>query len=199
MPLVHTWRGAAKYSLARSASGGEVSAESFTSLDRLLDALPDDGEIRVRHGIYLGKSRGPVSRFEEEQRTVRVSCWIHAVRFGTMADKNEEDIQLILGSSADSASARYLVAEIPGALTGSIDEPLFASARKQLTDMFPSTPISSRFQRVAPASVEIEGSLFFDGMRGVGRLSAWGADWARLSTVWEIHPVTSIAATVALR
>lgn len=159
--------------------------------------LPEDGEIRVRNGIYSGPDAiAHEERLEEERRNVRVTCWLYAIRHDTTDIKREGDIQLVLGSTNDATTAAFLIAEIPAAdpnLTTGADP--FENTRRSLGILLPTYTITSEFRPMLPMSVTVEGSLFFDGQRSTESSGDTGPGWAKLTTVWEIHPLTAIAQT----
>lgn len=191
------WRGLLKRSVAESSPGVPARPEVFTTLGGLMRTLPEDGEIRVRNGIYSGPDAiAHEERLEEERRNVRVTCWLYAIRHDTTDIKREGDIQLVLGSTNDATTAAFLIAEIPAAdpnLTTGADP--FENTRRSLGILLPTYTITSEFRPMLPMSVTVEGSLFFDGQRSTESSGDTGPGWAKLTTVWEIHPLTAIAQT----
>jgi hypothetical protein len=185
------WRGQVKRSIALTSDGRNVPVENYASLTNLMKTLPDDGEVRVRYGIYNGsRTYGPVERMDVERRSVRVPCWIYAVRFDSTGDESERDIQLLVGTTNDSSRARYMIVEIPG--PNGINDELFDPPRRQLSALLQGYEMTSSFRRVQPRQAVVEGSLFFDGARSLERVNDPSGDLPIPSTVWEIHPVTSI-------
>jgi hypothetical protein len=187
-----------KRSVAQTYDGRNAPTEMYANLGALIKTLPEDGEIRVRYGIYTGsRTYGPMERMDVERRTVRVPCWIYAVKFDSAGERNERDIQILLGSSNDTSRAKYLIAEIPGPVENGLNEGIFERVRQQLGSLLPDQPLGSSFRRVTPQQVIVEGSLFFDGVRTLGRLDDPSGSMPSPATVWEIHPVTSIVAATA--
>jgi len=184
-----------KRSVAQTYDGRNAPVEMYANLGTLLNTLPEDGEIRVRYGIYNGeRTYGPMERMDVERRAVRVPCWIYAVKLDSTGDQNERDIQILVGSSNDTSRARYLIAEIPAPFASGLNEDIFERVRQQLHDLLPDVALSSSFRRITPQQVILEGALFFDGVRTLGSLNDPSGNMPSPGTVWEIHPVTSIVA-----
>jgi hypothetical protein len=171
--------------------------EHFANLGTLMRSLPEDGEIRVRYGLYPDtKTYIPQERIDPERRNIRVPCWLYAVRFDTVGKESERDIQLLVGTSNDSSSARYMVAALPGILPNTPDVTLFEQTRNQLLGLLGDYEITTTFRRMTPRQVTVEGSLFFNAARTVSTLDDPSGKVLAPSTVWELHPVTSIMAGV---
>jgi len=189
------WRGVAKRSIAIGWKGATIPIEEFSDLASFMKSLPDDGEIRVRYGIYPGpRAFEPTSRFDRERRSIRVVCWLHGIRFDTTGDENERDLRLLIGSVQDTGAAVFMYAEIPGAAPWENEGNTFESVRHQLAILVGVDTIPTGYTAIQPMQVTIEGSLFFDGRRDAGKRYDPGRERTDPLTVWEIHPVTSISA-----
>lgn len=192
MPLL--WRGVDKRSLALGRNGTPVPMEEFSDLATFMGSLPDDGEIRVRYGIYPGARTIPLSsRFDRERRNIRVVCWLHSIRFDTTADENERDLQLLIGSTEDTNTAVFMYAEIPGPAPWESERNTFEAVRRQLAVLIGADSLLPEYTVRVPVQVTIEGALFFDGARDAGRRYDPGRRRTQPLTVWELHPVTAIA------
>ena len=75
-----------------------------------------------------------------------------------------------------------------------VDQADFERVRAEIRTIVPAVDSESGgyIQVDPPASVVIQGSLFFDGEHGYGCGNCPGPSWAKPMTVWEIHPVYSI-------
>jgi hypothetical protein len=167
--------------------------EIFGSLATLLETLPADAEYGARNGTFAGsRAYDPNTRFRGEWRNVRVPCWVHAIRFDSTSDPGERDIQIVIGTSPDISRSKLMLVEIPRARPDNgPDDPRFAQARQEALRLLPPSVMEPGFHRTGARPVVVEGSLFFDGFHTAGTATAPGPDWAKPTTVWEIHPVTS--------
>lgn len=190
------WRANVRRTVATTLAGTIAPFESFTTLGALLRTLPDQGEVRVRYGIYPGaKGNAPPKRFEQERRNVAVTCWLHGVRYDSASpDENDREVQLLIGTTADTATATMMFARIPGPLRGVgvalQDE--FTIAREQLADVIGGGSPLPQWQWIPPRQIVVEGGIFFNGLRDPGIRNDAQRDPARPLTVWEITPVISV-------
>jgi hypothetical protein len=197
--LASLWRGSVSRSIAQTTSGRIAPVEHFASLNTLLRALPEDGEIRVRYGLYPDtKKYIPQERIDPERRNVRVPCWLYAVRYDTVGSASDRDIQLLVGTSNDTSSARFMIAALPGLIPNTPDVALFEQARNQLLALLGDYEITTTFRRMAPQQVTVEGSLFFNASRILSALDDPSGKALSPSTVWELHPVTAVMAGVVM-
>jgi hypothetical protein len=168
--------------------------EIHGSLSSLMETLPDDAEYGARNGIFPGNGAyDPNTRLKGEQRNVRVNCWIHAIRYDSVSDPTERDIQILIGSSSDLSRSRLMIIEIPRARANGPDDPRFERARAEVARLIPAPAAFTGYHKTVARAAVVEGSLFFDGIHTPGSPSAPGPEWAKPATVWEIHPVTSIS------
>lgn len=189
------WRANVRRTVATTAAGTVAPFESFPTLGALLRTLPDQGEVRVRYGIYPGvKGQAPAKRFDQERRNVTVTCWLHGVRYDSAsADENDREVQLLVGTTADTATTTMMFARIPGPLrgVGAALQDEFTIAREQLADVVGERP-APQWHWIPPRQVAVEGGLFFNGLRDPGIRNDAQRDPTRPLTVWEITPVISV-------
>jgi len=181
--------------VATTSAGTVAPFEAFTTLGALLRTLPDQGEVRVRYGIYPGvQKNAPAQRFEQERRNVTVTCWLHAVRFDSASgDENDRELQLLVATSADTVTATMMFARIPGPLrgVGAKLQDEFTIAREQLADVVGERP-GPQLLWITPRQIVVEGGIFFNGLRDPGIRNDAQRNPARPLTVWEITPVVSV-------
>ncbi len=188
------WRGLARRSIAEERPGLAARVEVYPGLAMLLQSLPDDGEMRVRNGIYIGPNAyAHEERLPEEARHVQVDCWLHGVRQDTSNLRFEGTIELLLGTTSDPASSRFMIAEIPAGRDLPGEPGTFEMARNGLRALIGNYPIEREFRLMIPTSVVVEGSLFFDGWRGaLAARQTTGSSAPQPITAWEIQPVVAI-------
>lgn len=188
------WRGLVRRRIAEESPGLAARTEIYPNLGMLLRSLPDDGEVRVRNGIYVGRNAYPhEDRLPEETRNVQVECWLHGVRQDTTNLKFEGNLELLVGTTDDPMTARFMIAEIPAGRDLPGEPGTFEPVRRQLRVMLGSYSIGREFKTMIPTHVIVEGSLFFDGWRTLAPpTNTTGPSAPRLATVWEIQPVVSI-------
>lgn len=188
------WRGLVRRRVAEASPGLPARTEIYPNLGMLLRSLPDDGEVRVRNGIYVGRSAyAHEERLPEENRNVQVECWLHGVRQDTTNLKFEGNIELLLGTTDDPGTSRFMIAELPAGRDLPGEPGTFEPLRRRLHALLGSYPIRSEFRRMIPIRIVVEGSLFFDGWRGLtSSSSATGPSAPQPGTVWEIQPLVAI-------
>ncbi|MBL7986658.1 MAG: hypothetical protein JNJ94_01180 [Chlorobi bacterium] len=195
LPAPAGWRANVRRTVATTTAGTVAPFEAFPTLGGLLRTLPDQGEVRVRYGIYPGvKDHALAKRFDQERRNVTVTCWLHGVRYDSAsADDNDREVQLLIGTTADTATATIMFARIPGPLrgVGAALQDEFTIAREQLADVVGERP-APQWRWITPRQVAVEGGLFFNGLRDPGIRNDAQRDPSRPLTVWEITPVISV-------
>ena len=189
-----TYRKEAKTSVVRSLSSGHVSrVHKLDNLDDLLIFLPKDVEIRKKYPDLKMHGGNPEKRKHEELFNVEVNCWIHAVKYeGGSGDK---DFHIIIGDNPDTAIAAFMNVEVSGLPdSASKNFKLLRDARKQFLNLFSDYNFTNKFKQIdPPRKVKIRGSLLFDGDHNHSCGTCPGPSFAKPGTVWEIHPVYSIA------
>ncbi len=188
------YRKNSKISIVRSASGDIVAAQHFANLRDLLNDLPPDATIRSKYHLTTSNVSNVIQeRVDEEKKNVEVDCWIHAIKFEdhSKGAGNDNDFHIIVGSSSNPATAKYMNVEVSGLpSTDGKDKDAIRGTRTKLLSMFPGKHFTDHFTLITPARhVTVRGSLFFDGGHAAG---AVGPNGKNPTTVWEIHPIVSI-------
>ncbi|MBX7217813.1 MAG: hypothetical protein K1X90_12670 [Candidatus Kapabacteria bacterium] len=195
VPPATGWRANVRRTVATTPAGTIAPFEAFATLGALLRTLPDQGEVRVRYGIYPGDRKNTqAKRFDQERRNVTVTCWLHGIRYDSASpDENDREVQLLVGTTADTATATMIFARIPGPLwgVGAALQDEFTIAREQLSDAVGTRP-TPEWRWITPRQVVVEGGMFFNGLRDPGIRNDAQRDPARPLTVWEIAPVVSV-------
>jgi hypothetical protein len=189
------YRLAVKTAVFRDAGGQIAPAEQVADIPTLLGSLPSDGAMNAKYpDLAVDASASPETklavtpfRVAEEQRNVTVPAWIWYVR-----KEADNDYHVIIGSSADPASATYMNVEVSG-LPATADDPNYTdlqNARSQLTGLVGHDPNGTLYEAFTPPlPVSVTGSLLYDGDHVPGEVGPTGH---RPQTTWEIHPVTTI-------
>jgi hypothetical protein len=168
---------------AKTSIVDDAPLQSYASVAALRATLPEDGEMREGHEPPIGKD---TPRVDEELRRVRVTAWLLA------ATKPEDnDYHLILSDTlAGDDPDRLLTAEVSGLPKSGPYRTRLRLPREQYQEHFGGEPPGSGYKVWEEVwRVRVEGSLFFDRQHKPGKVGP--AEHAP-STVWEIHPVTSI-------
>jgi hypothetical protein len=182
------YRAYSKTSIVRRLNNNVKPAKTYSSVQALLDSLPDDKSIR---DIYKSQGGMPDShRVPLELKNVTVTCWIHAVKFEG-GENGDNDFHVVIGTSADTGDHGFMNIEISGLpADDDIDFDQLKKARKDFIDLFPGENFTGQFKHINPArKVKLKGSLFFDGAHGAGCKTCPGPKWAKPQTVWELHPI----------
>jgi hypothetical protein len=216
-PFEGHFRRPVKTSLARQ-KGKIVPTKTFPDLGALLDSLVPDATMRSDHKLKVRTvaqkkaqqkgATGPLTRFPEELRNVKVTAWMCAVKYES--DKGgDNDFHVILSSAPNTSagSTRFMTSEVSGlpvkgAGTAAGDKAVLdptspdfktlTNARQQLVDFFPQQKLVSTFFKLPKATkVTVTGSLHFDSDHTAGTIGPQGM---RPQTSWEIHPVSSVIA-----
>ena len=128
-------------------------------------------------------------RVVEEERNVRVVCWLYAA-----SRENDNDYHLILGRAPGASPLRYMTMELSGlppAVASSF--PRLKSARDAYNAFFGSNrPGSSYDFYNPPIPALIEDSLFFDMSHATGTPPGPSSLRPNMPTIWEVHPITRI-------
>ncbi|HEX9505501.1 MAG TPA: hypothetical protein VGA62_05800 [Acidimicrobiia bacterium] len=187
------YRAIAKTSVVRAASGRVAPAKAFTDLNALLAFLPTDAKMRAIYPKLVVdpsasvtiKTKAPAARVPEEQRNVKVACWLYAAR-----SEGDNDFHVIVGSSRDDANATFLNVEVSGLPKAGHDRTLLQQARHHIEALLGSPPPKDRYdQRQPPLHVVVTGSLLFDADHYPHTI---GPGTHKSASVWAIHPVISI-------
>jgi hypothetical protein len=174
-------RAAAKLSIA------DGTPETFDDVRDLIATLPSKSAMVNRTPrITTDPDSGRVA---EENRNVRVRCWLYAA-----SRENDNDYHLILGRAPGVTPETYMTMEVSGLPPTDADSfiPLF-SARKSFNDFFgPDLPQSRYDFYDPPVPVIVEGSLFFDITHAHGTPPGPTSLRPNMPVIWEVHPVTRI-------
>jgi hypothetical protein len=174
-----TDRKAAKLSVAPG------STATFSTVASLLDTLPSDQSMLDHHPPISKDAKSP--RVAEEQGNVQVDAFIYAAKKET-----DNDFHIIVGDDPDSGSGRFLNVEVSGLPTGGEFKATLTAARQQFRDLVQGhLPVPTGYHRYQPPiPVTVTGSIFYDVDHLPGTV---GPSFAKPTTAFEIHPVTSIA------
>jgi hypothetical protein len=176
-----TDRKAAKLSIVDSAPQG------FDDLRDLIATLPSKTAM-VNHTPRI-TTKANSGRVDEENRNVRVRCWLYAA-----SREADDDYHLILGRAPGLTPETYMTMELAGLPPTDADSfsQLFA-ARKTFNDSFGSNlPGTSYSFFDPPIPVIVEGSLFFDITHARGTPPGPMSLRSNMPVIWEVHPVTTI-------
>ncbi len=170
-------RGAAKTSIA------EAPSEGATGLIALLNSLSDDDSMRHYHPPISKDWESP--RVQEENRNVTVNAFLYASK-----REPDGDFHVIIGSSANANSARFMNVEISGLPADGPSYAALAQARSDFKTYFADQLPGSGYDLYdTPIPVKISGSLFYDIDHAPGLV---GPSGMKPTTAWEIHPITAI-------
>lgn len=158
--------------------------ETFDDLDALADSLPADDEM-LNHQPEITPTT--MTRAVEENRNVRVTAWIYAIKY-----EADQDWHVILGTDPADGQPAFFNAEISG-LPGNAANAFnpLKNVRQALADILDNQlPSGSGYRKYkTPIPVVVDGSLFFDVDHEAGVV---GPSGMRPETAWEIHPVTRL-------
>jgi hypothetical protein len=102
--LLMRFRGVDRKGPKTSIAPGNI--QTFSSIETLIASLPDDANM-LNHTPALEKSSN--TRFSEEQRNVRVTAWIYAIKY-----ESDQDWHVILGTGPNDSTPTYFNAEVSG-------------------------------------------------------------------------------------
>lgn len=188
------YRAGPKTSIVRQGENGPIldPEKSYSDLGMLLDGLVPDSVMLEKYPDLASKWRYPNEREPEERKNVAVTGWVYAIKFEG-GKKGDNDFHVILGSSAERRTARYMTVEVSGLPSAGQDRPVLREVRQKLLELFPKEFVAGRFLRTEPPrKVAVKGSLFYDGEHDYGTRP--GPSYAKPQTLWEIHPVYSLEA-----
>lgn len=177
---------------ASKLSISNAKTEKFADLADLIATLPADKVMRTK-----GITRDATSkRVAEEDRNVRVDCYIYAA-----SREDDNDFHLILGRDPDAGGKEvYLTMELSGLPPASTKS---RAALKKARDAFNAffakhfagnLPGTSYDFYDPPIHVDVQGSLFWDASHGGAKDSKPGPQSlrAKIPNVWEVHPISKI-------
>lgn len=156
--------------------------ETFANVEALIATLPADADMRNRTPPLTKQTD---FRLPEENRNVRVTAWIYAIKY-----EADQDWHMIIGTSPQDSTPSYFNAEISGLPAN--NAPAYnklKKVRQSLAEMFAFDLPASGYWEYEPFRVIVEGSLFYDIDHPAG---AVGPAATRPNTAWEIHPVTKL-------
>lgn len=177
---------------ASKLSISDAKTEKFADLGDMIATLVPDKTMRTK-----GITRDAGSkRVAEEDRNVRVDCYIYAA-----SREDDRDYHLILGRDPDAGGKEvYLTMELSGLPPANAKS---RAALEKARDAFKAffakhfagnLPGTSYDFYDPPIHVEIEGSLFWDASHGGAKDSKPGPQSLRskIPNVWEVHPISKI-------
>jgi hypothetical protein len=156
--------------------------ETFTSIEALIATLPPDDAMRNRTPPLTRESD---FRVPEENRNVRVTAWVYAIKY-----EADQDWHLIVGTDPQDPTPTYFNVEISGLPANNAPSyQRLKRVREDLAEMFDFDLPASGYWAYVPFRIVIDGSLFYDIDHPPGTV---GPKATRPNTAWEIHPVTRL-------
>jgi len=170
---------------AAKLSVGSGPTVTFSTVASLLDDLWPDAQMLDHDPPITKDPKSP--RVAEEDRNVHVDAFLYAAKKET-----DNDFHLIIGDDPDSGSGRFLNVEVSGLPTAGPFKTTLTAARQQFRDLVQGNlPDATGYHRYQPPiPITVTGSNFYDVDHLPGTV---GPSFAKPTTAWEIHPVTSIA------
>ena len=177
-----TARKAAKLSVAPGPT------KTFTDVKALIESLvPDDKMVAHKPKITTTASS---KRVKEESTNVKVKAFLYAA-----SREADNDFHLIVGRAPTKSPEIYLTMEVSGLPTST--SPALAPltvARDAFTAFFGADVPNFTYDFYdPPIPVTVGGSLFFDMSHSTGQRPGPPSLKSRMPTIWEVHPITSIA------
>ena len=174
---------------ASKTKPSDAQVEEFANLSDFINTLAPDDEMG-NHQPEI--NTGPTStRVSEEKRNVHIAqAWLY-----TFSRESDEDYHVIIGTTPDKGTAKFFNVEIsglPGHSSNAFAE--LNEARNTFKDFFGLAQCAGGYTADMmdnPQEIEVTGSPFFDKLHFDGHASI-GPEYARSTSYWEIHPVTSI-------
>lgn len=162
-----------------------ATQQNFGDIVALAQSLASDNSM-MNHTPPI--ERDTMTRATEEQRNVRVTAWIYAIKY-----EADQDWHVIIGTNPAATPKTFFNAEIsglPGNSAAAYQKLL--AVRQKLADILTNNlPAGSGYRKYDfPIPVVVDGSLFFDVDHAAGVVGPTGM---RPQTAWEIHPVTRLA------
>jgi hypothetical protein len=174
---------------AAKLSVSDASVDDNETLEKIIGGLMPDDEISSK----ITSTDETSNRISDEEHNYKFKAWIY-----TFKRQGDEDYHVIIGTTDNIKTAKFLNAEISGLpAQGSTYYTTLFNARKQFYDFFGWGENSCEAKSYTkdymknPIEVTITGSLFFDKFH-YEKKSEIGPSWARGDSYWEIHPITSI-------
>jgi hypothetical protein len=161
--------------------------ESIDDLGDLIPTLPAKTAM-VNHTPRITRDADS-DRVAEENRNVRVRCWLYA-----SSRESDNDRHLILGRAPGLAPEKYMTMEVSGLPpTDSDSFPQLFAARKSYNDFFGTNQPGTGYDFYhPPIPVIVEGSVFFDITHARGTPPGPVSLRPNMPVIWEVHPVTKI-------
>lgn len=184
------FKGTSRKASKLSISGAKT--EKFADLADMIATLVPDKTMRTK-GI---KRDAGSKRVAEEDRNVRVDCYIYAA-----SREADNDYHLILGRDPDAGGKEvYLTMELSGLPPANAkSRPALQKARDAFKAFFAkhfagNLPGTSYDFYDPPIHVDVEGSLFWDASHGGAKDSKPGPQSLRskIPNVWEVHPISKL-------
>lgn len=186
------YRKGAKTSIVRTPSGRIAQIEQFASLAAFRATLLTDSQMKMKYPHLAPKNLNDheaakkiqTQRVKEEQRNVQVTCWIFNAK-----KEGDDDFHVIVGSTPDPATAKFLNVEVSGTVAGGPNAAILKQIRQDLEAFMGVNIPTSDYTRLPPKKAKVTGSLFFDADHAPGTIGPLKPEPHRPNTVWEIHPV----------
>ena len=158
------------------------SIQTFADIEALITSLPPDTDMLNRTPPL---ERDTNTRVAEENRNVRVTAWIYAVKY-----EADQDWHVILGTGPNDSTPTYFNAEVSGLPANNAKAyKKLKKVRQNLAELFDFDLPASGYWEYEPVPVIVEGSLFYDIDHKPGSV---GPKATRPATAWEIHPITKL-------
>ena len=160
---------------------------TFNDLKDLIATLPAKQSM-VNHTPPI-TTQADSGRVSEENRNVRVLCWLYAA-----SQESDNDYHLILGRAPGATPPRFMTMELSGLPPVSAASfPVLKGARDAYNNFFGSSRPGVGYDFYpTPIPVRIEGSLFFDMTHATGTPPGPSSLRPNMPTIWEVHPITKI-------
>jgi len=176
------------------ANAQELNFPSLDALIHYLNANAPDAIMRNKYpGIENKVSPSHPDRVAEEMFKVTVPAYIHAVSLEDDPATGDHDFHIMLGTSPTFKQGTFFTAEASGLPRDHKDEQEFITVRQKLLSLIPAgTDFHHHFAPFnQPAKVCVTGYLYFDADHSPHEV---GPNYAKPSSVWEIHPIRALAA-----
>lgn len=175
---------------ARKAAKLSISSAktvTYTSLKKLVDTLPAHAVMK-KHKPKISTT-ATSKRVAEEERNVKLKAFIYAA-----SREDDNDYHLIIGQALTAAAEIYMTMELSGLPTKSSKSyKKLKKARDAYQTQFAGQLPGARYDFYdPPVPIEVAGSLFWDVSHASGGRPGPQSLRAKIPTVWEVHPITSI-------
>jgi hypothetical protein len=177
-----TARKAAKLAIA---AGQTVT---FNDVKALIESLVADDKMVARTPKI--KTTASAGRVTEENKNVRVKAFLYAA-----SREDDNDFHLIIGRAPTKLPEMYMTMEVSGLPPqNSPALPELTAARDAFKSFFGTDLPGFTYDFYdPPIPVTIAGSLLFDMSHSTGQRPGPPSLKSRMPTIWEVHPVTTIA------